>query len=269
MPLALSSLKIQRGTRCRAHAAHVPHHDHTRSFHRLQRGPDSKRSSLLKASDFEPGEVVRTQGDVDAFFRQLEEERGEVLGTLATSLTTPGMPYDACDDDEARALVDTVLDVLQTLKVKRDMTFNEVRLTLSIEDPSEKRRRQEMGIEDESGVSRDEIAAALYEIEQGLVPADGVVLEQLAREMVNWPDLDADSDAMPGEGAPMASDYAASTPGSVRVPSGGLGMGGGGGANDTEGLPGPLGFIPLYLVSSLPVLIGVSVVGVLFWNSLS
>ena len=172
--------------------------------------------------------------------------------------------------EDARAGVQppTVRSTVQTLKVKRDMTFNEVRLTLSIEDPAEKRRRQELGLEEDSGVSRDEIAAALYEIEAGLVPADMTVLEQLAREMVNWPDLDADVDAMPAGATPAASAYADSTPGSVRPPQGGLGMGGGG-ANDVDGLPGVLGYLPLYVVSGVPILIGIGVVVTLFVNSLS
>ena len=47
------------------------------------------------------------------------------------------------------------------------------------------------------------------------------VLEQLAREMVNWPDLDADVDAMPAGATPP---YFCSIPGAygscvIRTPS--------------------------------------------------
>lgn len=49
--------------------------------------------------------------------------------------------------------------VLRTLMEKRDMTVNEVKLIIQIEDPRQKERRQ-MGIEDSSGISRDELAFA-------------------------------------------------------------------------------------------------------------
>ena len=43
-----------------------------------------------------------------------------------------------------------------------------------------------------SGVSRDEVAAALIEVAEGRVPKDRVALRELHREMVEWPYLDAE-----------------------------------------------------------------------------
>lgn len=53
---------------------------------------------------------------------------------------------------------------------KRDMTVNEVKLILQIEDPRAKEQRQ-MGIEDKSGISRDEIALAFTVREPEVEPA--------------------------------------------------------------------------------------------------
>ena len=50
------------------------------------------------------------------------------------------------------------------------MNFNEVRLTLAIEDPRLADRRERYGIEDESGVSADEKVAALEAIDAGRSP---------------------------------------------------------------------------------------------------
>ena len=44
--------------------------------------------------------------------------------------------------------------------------------------------------QDSSGVSRDEMAAALMEVSEGKVPTDRIALRELAREMTQWPALD-------------------------------------------------------------------------------
>ena len=59
---------------------------------------------------------------------------------------------------------------LKLLYVKREMNFNEVRLTLAIEDPRLADRRERYGIEDESGVSADEKVAQLEMIDAGETP---------------------------------------------------------------------------------------------------
>lgn len=49
--------------------------------------------------------------------------------------------------EEEKRMVQVVLETVDKLKEKRDMTFNEVKLTLMIEDPRDAERRREMGIE--------------------------------------------------------------------------------------------------------------------------
>jgi len=49
--------------------------------------------------------------------------------------------------EEEKKQVQIVFDTVEKLKEKRDMTFNEVKLTLMIEDPRDAERRKEMGIE--------------------------------------------------------------------------------------------------------------------------
>ena len=48
-------------------------------------------------------------------------------------------------------------------------------------------------LQDSSGVSRDEMAAALQEVAEGRIPADRIALRELHREMTNWPFLEADA----------------------------------------------------------------------------
>lgn len=59
--------------------------------------------------------------------------------------------------------------------------------------------------QNESGVSRDEMAAALMDVTAGRVPRDRLSLRELYKEMISWPFLDEDpSTSGP---APTASPY--------------------------------------------------------------
>ena len=42
-------------------------------------------------------------------------------------------------------------------------------------------------LQDSSGVSRDEMAAALMEVSEGRIPADRIALRELHREICSWP----------------------------------------------------------------------------------
>jgi hypothetical protein len=46
--------------------------------------------------------------------------------------------------------------------------------------------------QDERGVSRDEMAAALLEVAEGRVPKDRLALKCLLEDMASWPFLDAE-----------------------------------------------------------------------------
>ena len=148
---------------------------------------------------------------------------------------------------DAKRLCREVVDAVQRLRAGRDMTVNEIRLTLAIESPIVREQREFMGIEVRrffflrlqsllfpvppardrpaacsslntrhsphpttpvlqtgSGVSRDDIAAALGDITAGRIPADRLALKELHREMMEWPFITAPA---AGGGAGGASKY--------------------------------------------------------------
>lgn len=47
---------------------------------------------------------------------------------------------------EAKAMCKRITDIVGTLRQKRDMTLNEIRLTLAIEDPISKEKREYLEI---------------------------------------------------------------------------------------------------------------------------
>ena len=52
-----------------------------------------------------------------------------------------------------------------------------------------------LGPQDTSGVSRDELAAALMEVSEGRIPKDRIALRELTREMLEWPYADISGDS--------------------------------------------------------------------------
>ena len=51
------------------------------------------------------------------------------------------------DAQEAKRYCREIVRVLRTLKDKRDMSLNEVKLTVAIEDPTKREQKEYMGIE--------------------------------------------------------------------------------------------------------------------------
>lgn len=66
----------------------------------------------------------------------------------------------------------------------------QVKLIMGIEDPRAAARREQYGVEDESGASRDDVTAALTEVAAGRVPRDRVAFRQLVAELQAWPYLE-------------------------------------------------------------------------------
>ncbi|GAQ83480.1 Thylakoid protein assisting PS1 assembly with Ycf3 [Klebsormidium nitens] len=176
-------------------------------------------------------------------------------------------------EEEQRRDMAAIRNVLKALRTKRDMPFNEVKLTIMIEDPRLAEQREKYGIEDDSGVSREELAAALVDVNEGRVPDDAYVLRELTKEMLNWPNLDEE---LPSRSAPTQSPYFKTTDIGVdrRVMSDRM-------AWDAipeldelqekekdigEGNP-VVGYGLLYGISGIPIIIGAVVVGILFLNS--
>jgi hypothetical protein len=179
------------------------------------------------------------------------------------------------EEEEDQANVNEILRVLDLLKKKRDMTFNEVRLTIMIEDPREVERRRQLGIEDERGCSKEDMGIALQEVYEGRLPEDRLVLRELTKEMLAWPNLEDEI----SEVNPLASPYAKVTPTGVdpKVAAQRAKVDWDAAAEIQPGeepkdlsdmVPPVVGFSFLYLVSFIPVIIVVAVVLILFFNSL-
>ena len=175
--------------------------------------------------------------------------------------TTPG-------DEDAQYIADMVTEIkdwLKLLYVKREMSFNEIKLTVGIEDPRLAENRERYGIEDESGVSADEKVETLEMIERGETPTDARAVSTLLEEFRNWPGLDAvvdqSVDAGPSryeEIAMRSAGIKTSNPRRVRAKE----------AEEEKKEGTIFGFLPLYLVSSVPIFITVFAVGIMFVNSL-
>ncbi|CAM8933005.1 unnamed protein product [Rhodiola kirilowii] len=168
--------------------------------------------------------------------------------------------------------VQQIQRVLAMLKKNRDMFFSEVKLTIAIEDAREVERRRLLGIDDSEGPSREELAAALEEVNEGKVPRDRVALRMLAEEMTQWPNLEVE----PKKSKPRKSLYAKATDTGVdpAVAAKRLNIDWDAAAeieddgDDSSDIPSAVGYGALYLVTAFPVIIGVSVVLILFYNSL-
>lgn len=128
--------------------------------------------------------------------RQAEIESGASTRAKAA----PGQVLGAGEvsEEEAKMYCREIVNVLKLLKQNRDMTVNEVKLTVAIEDPRARERRL-MGMEDNSGVSRDEMADALAEVAEGRIPQDRIALRELHKEIISWPFVDADAPSTNGE----------------------------------------------------------------------
>eukprot|EP00899_Mesostigma_viride_P012710 jgi/Mesvir1/2143/Mv16664-RA.1 len=193
--------------------------------------------------------------------------------------------------------VESVKEGLRLLKAKRDMVFNEVKLTMWIEDPREAERRSRLGIESETGCSRDDIVRALEEVNSGAPPVDRVALRVLAQEIRAWPGLWEEDERLSSDAG--SADYAGAagmtmSPEARRQEANLRAAAERRRAREeaernrsarydpelddlTEDAPPPdempatpgwFGVSVLYLVSALPVLIGVGAVLILFVNSL-
>lgn len=95
-------------------------------------------------------------------------------------------------------------------------SFAQVKLVIGIEDPRAKERRENLGVEDESGVSREDLQYCLQEVNDGDMPEDRVALRRLAEEMREWPYLDL-TDEMKAQAAEGGSSYASITNTGVQV----------------------------------------------------
>lgn len=198
---------------------------------------------------------------------------GEETEAPAAEEGTKETPPAAPASPDAAAIATATVEIKQYLKllyVKREMNFNEVRLTLAIEDPRLADRRERYGIENESGVSADEKVVQLEMIDNGEMPTDLLALEMLLEDFREWPGLeeDAASAARKAAGPSRYAEIANSAAGirgqipgqhrgNVEDPS-----------EDPEMDGNPFGFLVLYGVSAVPIFITIAALSIMFVNSL-
>ncbi len=175
------------------------------------------------------------------------------------------------DQERLQLMSQEIKDWLKLLYVKREMSFNEVKLIIGIEDPRLADRRERYGIEDESGCSAEEKIQVLQDVDEGRVPTDIVACEFVLNELREWPGLDSDTE-VPAKRETGPSRYeeiamdAAGIKGRTRNPKRML-------DNYLEEGEQPeeknlFGFLPLYAVSSAPIFITIFALGIMFVNSL-
>lgn len=165
--------------------------------------------------------------------------------------------------------------VLELLKKNRDMIFNEVKLTIAIEDIREVERKRLLGIEDPDAPTREELAAVLEEVNEGKIPKNRLALKLLAEEMNRWPNLEVQ--IKPAKKKPGKSLYAKVTDTGIDLKEAAKRLNidwdtaaeiDDADVKDESDVPSVVGYGALYLVTLFPVIIGVSVVLILFYNSL-
>uniref|UniRef100_A0A7S0SLR8 Uncharacterized protein n=1 Tax=Mantoniella antarctica TaxID=81844 RepID=A0A7S0SLR8_9CHLO len=244
------------------------------SFPRRRRQPTSQSASLsCKRSSFSSSHtlVVRASSEDGTASETAAPELAAALAAAAAP-STDGSP--AGDAPKIAAVVSEIKDYLKLLYVKREMNFNEVRLTLAIEDPRLADRRERYGIEDESGVSADEKCAALETIDAGEMPEDLLACEKLLEDFRAWPGLEEDV-AAAARKASGPSRYAAIANQAAGIRGGAEGQRR---AEEQQALEeeedkpemdgNPFGFLVLYGVSAVPIFITIAALSIMFVNSL-
>jgi hypothetical protein len=159
-----------------------------RTFHR------ERRCQRIYAQNNDQEEDLEAQ--LEAFMqRQAEIESGQ-----QTRKVEPGkiLGENEVTEEESKLYCREIVQAMKTLKQNRDMTLNEIKLTIAIEDPRAREQRL-MGIEDSRGVSRDEMAQALVDVAEGRIAQDRIALRELHKEMVNWPFLNLEEPLEKGE----------------------------------------------------------------------
>uniref|UniRef100_A0A0D9YG53 Protein CHLOROPLAST ENHANCING STRESS TOLERANCE, chloroplastic n=1 Tax=Oryza glumipatula TaxID=40148 RepID=A0A0D9YG53_9ORYZ len=232
----------------------------------------SRRRRLVAASlgQDEPGvsdTAVAPEGEGDS---EPPASSDGAAGDIAASAEQPEASPEDLED------IRQVKRVLELLQKNRDMTFGEVKLTIMIEDPRDIERKRLLGIEDPDEITRDDLADALVEVNEGRIPENRVALQLLAKEMTEWPDLEME--APKKKSKPGKSVYAKATDTGIDPETAAkrLNIDWDSAADlddeeeedDETEVPSAVGYSALYLLTAFPVIIGISVVLILFYNSL-
>ncbi|KAL5972505.1 hypothetical protein ACLOJK_039309 [Asimina triloba] len=183
-------------------ALHLP----TPSFVALNL-PDKHRCRLHPRCFLPSLSVATSPPSSTSSFRRRRGPSIVSAGKEETELRPPQTEeeQDASPDDEER--VRDIQRVLELLRKNRDMLFGEVKLTITIEDPREAERKRLLGIEESNDVTRDDLAAALEDVNEGRIPENRAALQMLHEEMTNWPNLEVEAEKR----KPSKSLYARAT----------------------------------------------------------
>ncbi|KAG9133593.1 hypothetical protein Leryth_025431 [Lithospermum erythrorhizon] len=236
----------------------------------LQLPLSSSSSSLSLFNNFHISTSLRTTNN------RIRSPRLVVFANKEETQISLSTQLDKQNESDPQILqyVSEVKRVLELLKKNRDMTFNEVKLTIMIEDPRDVERRRLLGIDDEGAPTRDDLAAVLEEVNEGKIPEDYISLQMLAEEMTSWPNLEVESLKTTKAGRSL---YAKATDTGIdpREAAKRLNIDWDSAAeieetedSDESDVPPAVGYGALYLVTAFPVIIGISVVLILFYNSL-
>jgi hypothetical protein len=197
--------------------------------------------------------------------RDMTPNEVRTLATCACASRAPALraPAVACAARTERRLPDM-----------QHVRLCQVRLVMMIEDPRAARRREAYGIEVESGVSRDDLVAALAEVQAGRVPPDRLALEQVVTELLAWPYLE-DDDALRAASAEPSPYAAVTNTGLSEAARRAQALRARGAEEEatpekdlSDYLPNWVGYSAVYLVSAIPVFITIAVLLLLFVTSL-
>lgn len=220
--------------------------------------------------DYTSVEMAELERKMATFMRQVEsqEQRRTEQG-----LNNTFSGSDLVTDEDARRLCKSVMTNLKVLIQKRDMTVNEVKLTLVIENPYKEQRRA-MGFEEYTDVSRDDIASAFMEVVGCNIPKNRTALKALSKDLKSWLMIDDKlSENRVDERYPVGYD--------VTIPSLGLTDSKlSENSSDTfdvdirdkpydqkEWFAEWVGYGTLYLITVIPIFIALSVVALLYFTS--
>ncbi|XP_057420121.1 ycf3-interacting protein 1, chloroplastic [Lotus japonicus] len=212
-----------------------------------------------------------------ASFTKLRHRRTSTILSVGKEDTDLRVSVEQQEDEdptpEDLEYVAQIKRVLELLKKNRDMLFGEVKLTITIEDPRDIERRRLLGIDETDGPTREDLVVALEEVNEGKIPKDKLALQMLAEELATWPNLEAEAPKT----KPSKSLYAKATDTGIdpQLAAKKLNVDWDSAAeiedtdvDDETEVPPAVGYGALYLVTAFPIIIGVSVVLILFYNSL-
>ncbi|XP_073115617.1 uncharacterized protein [Elaeis guineensis] len=137
-----------------------------------------------------PADTARPSSQVLRLRRHLSPRLVVSVGKEETELRVSSGAEQQDASPEDLECVQQIQRVLELLTKNRDMLFGEIRLTIMIEDPRDTERKRLLGIEDPDGVTRDDLVAALDDVNEGRIPENRVALRLLAKEIMEWPDLE-------------------------------------------------------------------------------